>query len=56
MKIWYGYSSEHSTGVTIIATFTDTERYEAALTKLKDHNADTEYPSKERESLYSIFA
>lgn len=56
MKIWYGYSSEHSTGVTIVATFTDAERYKAALTKLKDHNVATEYPSKERESLYSIFA
>lgn len=56
MKIWYGYSSEHSTGMTIVASFKDAESFEEAMKKLKDRNAITKYPSKERESLYSVFA
>ena len=56
MKIWYGYSSEHSTSMSIIASFKTEEETDAALRKLKEEKPQIAPINKERRSLYSAHA
>ena len=56
MRIWYGYSSEHSTGMTIIATFKTAEAMAAVKEKIEHYDSKLKFSSPERMSLYTPFA
>ena len=45
MKIWYGYSSEHSTGMTIIAEFKTAEEMAAVKQKTNRYDAKLVFSS-----------
>ncbi len=55
MKIWYGYSSEHSTCMTIIAEFKTAEDMMEAKQGI-DNRYTMKFRSKERKCLFSAFA
>ena len=58
MKIWYGYSSEHSTGMTIIAEFKTAEEMKAVKSVTEHCNNDRKlkFRNTERKTLYTPFA
>ena len=56
MKIWYGYSSEHSTCMTIIAEFKKVEDMMEAEQGINNNRYDIDYNSTERKHLFSAFS
>ena len=56
MKIWYGYSSEHSSCITIIAEFKSEEDMIKAERAIINNRREMKFRSSERKALFSDFA
>ena len=56
MKIWYGYSSEHSSCMTIIAEFKSEEDMMEAERAIINNRHEMKFRSSERKALFSDFA
>lgn len=56
MKIWYGYSSEHSSCMTIIAEFKSEDDMTRAEWAIINDRHGMEFKNNERKALFSDFA
>ena len=56
MKIWYGYSSEHSSCMTIIAEFKSEGDMMEAERAIINNRHEMKFRSSERKALFSDFA